>query len=86
MIFPSKLQKNDTILLAAPCSPLPPDQTPELVAEAVERLGFRVKIGASCRAETARGYSAAPAEVRARDINEGFADPAVDAIWCIRGG
>ena len=86
MIFPSKLQKNDTVLLAAPCSPLPPDQTPELVAEAVERLGFRVKIGASCRAETARGYSAAPAEVRARDINEGFADPAVDAIWCIRGG
>lgn len=86
MIFPSKLQKNDTILLAAPCSPLPPDQTPELVAEAVERLGFQVKIGASCRAETAKGYSAAPAEVRARDINEGFADPAVDAIWCIRGG
>ena len=86
MIFPNKLRKNDTILLVAPSSPLPPDQTPELVAEAVERLGFRVKIGASCHAETAKGYSAAPAELRAADINGGFADPAVDAVWCIRGG
>jgi len=58
----------------------------EAIAEAVERLGLRVEIGASCRAQpSACGYTVPP-EIRGSDINRGFADPSVNAIWCVRGG
>lgn len=86
MKFPPKLKKGGTILLVSPSSPLPPDQPVEKIAPRVEALGFRVKIGASCRSSTARGYASAPAEVKAADLNGGFADPEVNAIWCTRGG
>lgn len=86
MRFPGRLEKGGTILLVSLSSPLPADQPVERVAGAVEQLGFRVKIGASCHASTPSGYAAAPPEVRAADLNGGFADPAIDAIWCTRGG
>ncbi len=86
MIFPCELKRGGTVLLTAPSSPLVPDQPAEAIAEAVERMGFRVKIGASCTARpSASGYTVPP-EIRAKDINQGFADPSIDAIWCVRGG
>lgn len=86
MIFPCELKQGGTVLLAAPSSPLAPDQPVESIAEAVERLGFRAVIGASCTARpSACGYTVPP-RVRAEDINRGFADPAIHAIWCVRGG
>ena len=86
MQFPSMPEAGGTILLAAPSSPLTGGQSVEAIAEAVERLGFRVRIGASCRASAPCGYAAAPPALRASDINEGFADPEIAAIWCVRGG
>ena len=86
MLFPKPLKTGDTILLIAPSSPLSEDQSAGAIASAVEDLGFRVRVGDSCRGSTARGYAAAPPKVRAADINRGFADPSVDAIWCVRGG
>lgn len=86
MRFPKRLEKGGTILLVSLSSPLPEEQPVEKIAGAVERLGFRVKIGASCYTSTPCGYAAAPPEVRAADLNGGFADPAIDAIWCTRGG
>lgn len=86
MKFPPKLKKGDTILLASPSSPLSPEQPVEQIAANVEALGFQVKIGRSCRCSTPSGYAAAPAAVRAADLNEGFADPHISAIWCTRGG
>lgn len=86
MIFPCELKQGGTVLLVAPSSPLTPEQPVEDIAAAVERLGFRVVIGASCTARpSACGYTVPP-KVRAEDINRGFADPAIDAIWCVRGG
>ncbi len=86
MKFPPKLKKGDTILLVSPSSPLSADQPVEKIAANVEALGFRVKIGNSCRGSTSSGYAAAPAEVKAADLNQGFADPDIAAIWCTRGG
>lgn len=86
MNFPPKLKKGDTILLVSPSSPLSADQPVEKIAANVEALGFRVKIGNSCRGSASCGYAAAPAEVKAADLNGGFADPDVAAIWCTRGG
>lgn len=86
MIFPPELKRGDTVLLISPSSPLTEDQPIEKIAEAVEELGFRVKIGESCRCSTPSGYAAAPAQVRAGDINAAFADPSIQGIWCTRGG
>ena len=87
MKFPPRLKKGDTILLVSPSSPLSAGQPVEEIAAAVENLGFSVRIGDSCRASsTPSGYAAAPAEVRAADLNNGFADSGIAAIWCTRGG
>ena len=86
MIFPPLLQKGDAVLLVSPSSPLTEKQPIEDVARAVEDMGYRVRIGDSCREKTACGYAAASPETRARDINEGFADPDIKGIWCTRGG
>lgn len=86
MIFPPMPETGSTIKLVAPSSPLSAEQPIESIAESVERLGFQVQIGASCRSSTPCGYAAAPPELRAADINAGFSDPDVSAIWCVRGG
>ena len=86
MIFPPKLKKGDTILLVSPSSPLKAEEPVERIARAVEERGYRVRIGASCRGQTACGYAAASPEIRAKDINEGFGDPDINGIWCTRGG
>ncbi|MDE6879814.1 MAG: LD-carboxypeptidase [Oscillospiraceae bacterium] len=86
MVFPRMPEAGGTVLLTAPSSPLSKDQPVEAIARAMEALGFRVRIGDSCRGSAPCGYAAAPPEVRAADINRGFADSSVDMIWCVRGG
>ena len=71
--YPPPLRKGDLIALIAPSSPLGPDRPVEEIARRVEALGFRARIGDSCRRETACGYAAAPAEVRAARILGGDA-------------
>ena len=87
MTIPPPLKPGGTVFLTAPSSPLSDSQPAADIAAAVERLGFRAVIGASCIAPaTARGYAAAPPAVRAAELNRAFADPGVDAVWCVRGG
>lgn len=87
MTIPPPLKPGGTVFLTAPSSPLSDSQPAADIAAAVERLGFRAVVGASCIAPaTARGYAAAPPAVRAAELNRAFADPGVDAVWCVRGG
>lgn len=87
MTIPPPLKPGGTVFLTAPSSPLSDSQPAADIAAAVERLGFRAAVGASCIAPaTARGYAAAPPAVRAAELNRAFADPGVDAVWCVRGG
>ena len=87
MTIPPPLKPGGTVFLTAPSSPHSDSQPAEAIAAAVERLGFRAVVGASCIAPaTARGYAAAPPAVRAAELNRAFADPGVDAVWCVRGG
>ena len=55
MRFPKKLEQGNTVLLVSLSSPLAADQPVEAIAAAVENLGFRVRIGESCRASTPSG-------------------------------
>lgn len=87
MQFPSAPQAGDLIALVSPSSPLLESGVSiEEVAASVEALGFRTRIGASCRGAAASGYAAADPSVRAQDINDAFGDPEVKAVWCVRGG
>lgn len=37
-------------------------------------------------ARASHGYLAGTDEMRAKDINDAFADKDIDGIWCLRGG
>lgn len=83
MLKPKALIPGDTVALVSPSSPSTAESV-EKAAQAVEDLGFRVKLAPGCG--EALGYLAGPDEIRARDINDMFADPEVKGVFCLRGG
>src|SRR6266853_1856537 len=84
LIKPRRLAPGQTIGLVAPSSAPNEPERIRFAAETIESLGFRVRPGAHLRDRD--GYLAGSDADRARDINAMFADDAVDAIWCVRGG
>lgn len=77
------LQAGDTLGIVAPSAPL--DETRfQAGLSFLHSLGFRTQCGRSVRERW--GYLAGTDDVRAQDINEFFADPAIDGILCMRGG
>src|SRR6266478_1301774 len=84
LIKPRRLAPGQTIGLVAPSSAPNEPERIRFAAETIESLGFRVRSGAHLRDRD--GYLAGSDADRARDINAMFADDAVDAIWCVRGG
>ena len=83
MKIPKALKKGDTIGLIGASSATPPESLPHAV-EAVEKLGYKVVVGDSCRER--HGYLAGSDELRAKDVNRMFGDPSIDGIFSIRGG
>lgn len=83
MRVPKALKKGDTIGLIGASSPTPPENLPKAI-EAIEKLGFNVVVGETCRER--HGYLAGKDELRAREVNEMFGNPDIDGIFCIRGG
>lgn len=84
MIYPSPLHNGDTIGLIAPCSPLSRERLLQCI-ETITSFGYEVSLGQSAR-KSLHGYLAGSDDIRANDINQMFADPTIDAIFCIRGG
>ncbi len=84
MKYGKRLKAGDTIGLIAPSGAVRTAGSLQSAVEETERMGFRVKVGASCA--SAYGYLAGTDEVRARDVNEMFLDDGVDAIFCVKGG
>jgi muramoyltetrapeptide carboxypeptidase len=83
LLKPRRLKKGDTIGLITPGSFIP-DKALEKAVRNVEQLGFKVKLGKYIRA--LRGFNAGTDEQRLEDLHAMFTDPAVDGIWCARGG
>jgi muramoyltetrapeptide carboxypeptidase len=78
-----KIQKSSTLAIIAPGFPA----NAEKIATGItylESKGFKVKSGKSLQQNY--GYFSAPDQQRAKEINDFFADPQVDAIFCVRGG
>ncbi len=84
MLKAKKLQFGDTIGFVAPSGAIREEGAIELAAAETERMGFKVKLGASNHGRY--GYLAGDDAARARDINDMFRDDEVDAIFCLRGG
>ena len=84
MRFPKKLNKGDTIGLVAPSSPIPPERVQPCI-DRIRALGYNVK-AADNLSENYHGFTAGTARTRADWVNRMFADPEVDAVFCVRGG
>ncbi|WP_232697264.1 S66 peptidase family protein [Brevibacillus daliensis] len=78
------LHLQDTIGIIAPASPVDSKKVGKAV-EAVEALGYKVKVGESCY-RSYGGYLSDTPDNRASELEAMFADPEVDAILCLRGG
>lgn len=84
MIKAKALRPGDTLGLIAPSGSLKDVGVVDEAIAMLQRHGFRVKPGESCR--SVYGYLAGRDEVRAGDMNAFFADPDVHGIVCLKGG
>ena len=83
MIIPKSLKKGDSVALIS-ASGATPEHRIERAIQAVEKLGFHVVVGETCRAR--HGYFGGSDELRAKELNDMFRNPEIDGIFCIRGG
>lgn len=83
-LLPVPLAEGDTVGLVSPSSAFDDSFNLQLAREAMQALGFRVKVGAHYADR--RGHLAGSDADRAADLNGMFADPQVKAIVCTRGG
>jgi len=77
LVLPPRLHPGDTVALVSPAS-LPAGRA------ALQRLGFRVRLGRAASRRT--GYLAGPDADRARDLSDALRDPQARGIFCSRGG
>ncbi len=85
MIAPKPLFPGARVALLAPASAVPEARL-QPALDYVRGLGLEPVVYPSCYFSNRDGYFAAADAQRAADINDAFADPAIDGIWCIRGG
>jgi muramoyltetrapeptide carboxypeptidase len=83
LIKPPRLREGDLVGLIAPGGHTS-DASIEQSVRHIEALGFRAVLGANLR--EVHGNYAGSVQQRLADLHAMFADPAVKAIWCIRGG
>ncbi|MBS1537332.1 MAG: LD-carboxypeptidase [Bacteroidetes bacterium] len=79
------LKKNAVIGLISPASPQRDPLRLERGIAYLERCGYRVELGKSAL-NSWGGYLAGTDDERRSDIEDMFANPAIDAIFCARGG
>ena len=84
MKFPKELKAGDTVGLICGSSCVDTARIPQCV-KAMEDLGYRVKTADNLDVDYG-GIMAGSGKVRADWINRMFADPEVNAIFCVRGG
>lgn len=84
IIKPKRLRPGMTVGLVTPASNVPEDQDLQTAMELVRSLGYTAKPAPNLFSRTQ--YLAGTDAERADDLNAMFADPEVDAIFCVRGG
>ncbi|WP_105255154.1 S66 peptidase family protein [Pseudoalteromonas sp. T1lg75] len=84
VIKPKTLQKGGTIALVSPSAATAEHKDLLLAQQLIKALGYKVKVAEHVLAR--RGHLAGTDAQRAADLNAQFADPEVDALFCLRGG
>lgn len=84
LLRPKRLKAGMTVGLVTPASNAWEDEDIRFAGDVVRSLGFKVKEAANLYRRSQ--YLAGPDEARAQDLNAMFADPDVDAVFCLRGG
>lgn len=84
MLYPKQLKMGDTVGIICPSSAIPSDRI-EKVKRCVENMGYKTKLADNLDKVFA-GYMAGDGDERAKWVNKMFANPEVDAIFCVRGG
>ncbi len=84
LIVPEFLKKGDKVGLICPSSCVRDMNTLTEGVKYIESLGFEVVLGESCNSKY--GYLAGSDEIRAKDINDMFADKTIKGVFCARGG
>ncbi|WP_020569901.1 S66 peptidase family protein [Neolewinella persica] len=83
LIIPARLRPGDTVGLIAPGSSISEEGISKAIRQ-IESLGLKVRPGKNIRA--IKGFLAGSDRQRLDDLHAMFADPAVKAVWCVRGG
>jgi len=83
-LFPKPMRIGDTVALVRPASPSFDYEENEVGVEVVRALGFTPKLMPNAGKKT--HYLAGTDAERTADLNAAFADPKVDAVWCLGGG
>jgi muramoyltetrapeptide carboxypeptidase len=83
-IKPKRLKAGNTIGLIAPSSNTWENQEIDFAMDVLRSFGFKVKPGEHLY--NRKGYLAGEDKERAADVNKMFADKAIDAVYCLRGG
>ncbi|MBS4218744.1 LD-carboxypeptidase [Bacillus sp. FJAT-49711] len=78
------LKKGDTIGLTAPAGPVTKERLEKAIS-VIKEIGFNVEVGDTCY-EHYGGYLAGTPIQRANELNSLFANHAISAIFCLRGG
>src|SRR6476646_5116571 len=84
LVRPTRLTSGSRIALVAPAGPLLEQDDLTRAQELCRALGYEPILGQN--AHKRYGYLAGVDEERLADLNTALADPAIDAVWCIRGG
>ena len=84
MKYPGKLNKGDTVGIICPSTNIDAEREQKCI-ETLKNMGYNVKVAGNLT-ENYAGYMAGDGKVRAKWINDMFADPEVKAIFCVRGG
>lgn len=83
-IKPVKLKRGDTVAISSPAGAVWDDELVKEFTAILEGIGFKVVYGKTLTEK--EGYLAGSDELRAKELNDFFADQSVKAIFCAKGG
>lgn len=83
IIKPKRLRAGDTVAIIAPSSGVSAE-TFDKAVQKIQSLGFKTVEGKNAR--KIKGFLAGTDAERLADLHQAFADRAVDAVFCVRGG
>jgi muramoyltetrapeptide carboxypeptidase len=83
-IKPRRLNAGDTIAITSPAGAVWDDKQVETFSAILKGFGFKIVLGKTLKEK--HGYFAGTDELRAKELNEFFADKNIKGIFCMKGG